>query len=460
MSQDWTEKYRPARLDRIVGNPKAASDLKAWARSWDDGIPAKRAVVLIGSPGVGKTSAAVALADEMNWGLIEMNASDQRTGDAIRAVAVKGAGTNTFTASGEYKNTKDGGRKLIVLDEADNLFGREDRGALPVIAELIRETKQPVILIVNDFYALSRKSTAIKTDTLQITFMRPRHDTIVKALREIAKAENVNVTDNALTIVAENSNGDMRAAVRNLESLSLGKTAVTEEDASKLSDRIIKKDMYDLMEATFRRTDAKEARRLVNDVDESPDHVILWMDENLPYEFKDTGDLVRGYEKLARADVFLGRVNRRQYYGFWSYASDIMTAGLATVKFSKIRNNERFRFPTYLMKMSRSKGTRSLKEGVCMKLAVMMHTSTKRVSEDVLYPLGTMTRNDPEFRLWLVNNVDLEAEELAFILNEKIDSKIVKDSMKGMIEPAVLPDIVETPAKAEQPRSQRSLLQF
>jgi len=460
MSQDWTEKYRPARLDRIVGNPKAANDLRAWAVSWADGIPTKRAVVLIGNPGVGKTSAAIALADEMGWGLIEMNASDQRTGDAIRAVAVKGAGTNTFTASGEYKNTKYGGRKLIVLDEADNLFGREDRGALPVIAELIRETKQPVILIVNDFYALSKKSSAIKADTLQITFMRPRNDTIVKALREIARAENVSITEPALKIMAENSNGDMRAAVRNLESLALGKTTITEEDASRLSDRIIKKDMYDLMDATFRRNDAKEARILMMDVDESPDHVILWMDENLPYEFKDTGDLVRGYEKLARADVFLGRVNKRQYYGFWSYASDIMTAGLATVKFSKIRNNERFRFPTYLMKMSRSKGTRSTKEGVCMKLAVMMHTSTKRVSEDVLYPVGTMMRNDPAFRSWLVKNADLEAEELAFILNEKIDSKIVKDTMKGMAGPAVLPDIVETPVKSEQPRSQRSLLQF
>ena len=196
------------------------------------------------------------------------------------------------------------------------------------------------------------------------------------------------------------------------------------------------------------------------DVDESPDHVILWMDENLPYEFRDNGDLVRGYEKLARADVFLGRVHKRQYYGFWSYASDIMTVGLTTVKFSKLKNHDRFRFPSYLTKMSRSKGIRNIKERVCMKLAVMLHTSTKRVSDDVLYPLGTIVRNDPEFRVWLVKNADFEAEELAFILNEKIDSKIVKDSMKGMAEPAVLPDIVETPVKAEQPKSQRSLLQF
>ena len=460
MSQDWTEKYRPARLDGVVGNPKAVGDLRAWASSWKTGVPDKRAVVLIGTPGIGKTSAALALANEMDWGIVEMNASDQRTGDAIRAVALKGAGTNTFTDSGEYRDTKDGGRKLIVLDEADSLFGREDRGALPVIAELIRETKQPVILIVNDFYALSRKSSAIKADTLQITFMRPRTESIVKALRNIAEAEGVSVTDPALTKMAENSNGDMRAAVRNLESLAHGKTAITEEDASRLSDRIIRKDIYDLMEATFRRGDAKDARRLMADVDEPPDHVLLWMDENLPYEFRDAGDLVRGYEKLSRADIFLGRVSRRQYYGFWSYAGDMMTSGLVTAKFSKLKNHDRFRFPTYLTKMSRSKSVRSIKGSLCLKIAAMTHTSTKRVADDVLSPLGIMMRNDPELRVQMVKSADLEAEELAFILNEKIDSKIVKDTMKGFAEPVVLPDIVERPVKAEPPRSQKNLFQF
>ena len=44
MSQDWTEKYRPARLDGVVGNPKAVGDLRAWASSWKTGVPDKRAV--------------------------------------------------------------------------------------------------------------------------------------------------------------------------------------------------------------------------------------------------------------------------------------------------------------------------------------------------------------------------------------------------------------------------------
>ena len=461
MSQDWTEKYRPSNLNEVVGNPKAVEDLRAWARVWKTSVPVKKAVVLMGDPGIGKTSAAIALANEMGWGLLEMNASDQRSGDAIRSIALKGAYFNTFNSEGGYLSAKDGGRKLVVLDEADNLFGREDRGALPAINELIRETKQPVILIVNDFYALSKKGSAIKTDTLQISFMHPKTETIVKVLRKIAAAENVDVQDSSLRTMAENSNGDMRAAVRNLESLALGRDTITDEDAGKLSDRLVKRNIYDLMNATFRKNDAKEARRLMRDVDETPDHIMLWMDENLPHEYKEPGDLVRGYEKLSRADIFLGRVSRRQYYGMWSYAGDMMSAGVATAKFGKTRNVERFRFPMYLMKMSRSKGVRATKGSACMKLAVMMHTSTKRVSQDVLPSLKLILRNDPEFRAWLVKDADLEAEELAFIVNEKIDSRMVKDAMKGTAEPVVLPDIVEKKApKPEPSKAQKSLFQF
>lgn len=436
MSEDWTEKYRPDSLSKIIGNPKAVSDLTRWAASWNSGIPVKRAAVLVGSPGIGKTSAATALAKDMGWDVIEMNASDQRTGDAVRSIALKGAGFNTFMSDGEYRSTKDGGRKLIILDEADNLFGREDRGALPAISELIRTAKQPTVLIVNDLYALSKKSAVIKTDTVQITFMRPRVTEIVKALRAIAECENVSADDEALRKMAENSNGDMRAAVRNLESLALGGTSVTAADADKLSDRIIMKDIYDLMSAIFRENDAMRSRRMMMDVDETPDHKMLWVDENLPSEFRNKGDLVRGYEKLSRADVFMGRVSRRQYYGFWSYAGDLMSAGVNISRTSENTSHERFRFPLYLTKMSRSKSIRALKGSLCSKLSAYLHTSTGRISDDVLPCLKLMMRNDPELTRCLASETDLEAEELAFILDEKVDSKNVKDALAKM--PATL----------------------
>ena len=292
---DWTEKYRPKTLSAVVGNPKAVADLTAWAKQWTVGIPKYRAVVLMGSPGIGKTTSAEALARDMGWDIIEMNASDQRTGEAIRQTALKGAFSNSFDEDGEFVTAKEGKLKLIVLDEADSLFGNADRGAMPVIVELIRTTRQPVMLIVNDFYELSRKSAAIKSETLQITFQKPTAISIVKALRNICKGEGIEADDDALRAIAENSNGDVRAAVRDLESISFGNTRITLEDTADLSNRIIRKNIYDLMYATFRKSDAIAARRMMMDVDEEPSMVMLWVDENLPYEYRDPLDLMKGY---------------------------------------------------------------------------------------------------------------------------------------------------------------------
>ena len=436
MSQDWTEKYRPKSLKDVVGNPKAVGDLRAWAESWNDGIPKLRAVVLKGPPGIGKTTCAEALANDMGWGLLEMNASDQRTGDAIRSVALRGAYSNTFSDEGDYLNTTTGGRKLIILDEADNLFGNADRGAVPAIAELIKQTRQPVILIVNDFYALSKKSSAIKTDTLQLDFLRPSAASITKVLKCICDAEGIATNDETLKRIAENANNDIRAAVRDLESLTVGRKELLYEDIDYISGRNVRKNMYDLMGSIFRKSDAMGSRAMLRDVDEEPSYVLLWLDENMPYEYTDPGDLIRGYEKLSRADIFLGRVSRRQYYGLWSYATDTMTAGVCVARRVDTRNRNYFRFPGYMTKLSRSKGVRATKASVCQKLADLLHTSTKRISMDVLPPLKTMLSKDADLRVGVVKDADLDAEEIAFLLDSKVDSKIVKETMAAASEPS------------------------
>ena len=484
MCADWTEKYRPKTLSSVVGNPKAVADLTAWAKQWAAGTPRYKAAVLMGSPGIGKTTSAEALARDMGWDIVEMNASDQRTGEAIKQTALKGAFSNTFGEDGEFLTAKEGKRKLIVLDEADSLFGNADRGAMPVIVELIRTSKQPVLLIVNDFYELSRKSAAIKSETLQITFQKPTSVSIVKALRNICKNEGIEADDAVLRMIADNSNGDVRAAVRDLESISMGRKELTAEDASDLTNRIIRKNIYDLMYSVFRKNDPFGARRMMMDVDEEPRTVMLWVDENLPYEYRNPGDLVRGYNALSRADIFLGRVSRRQYYGFWSYAGDMMIAGVSTAKRNNALNRDRIRYPMYLSKMSRSKGIRATKAALCQKLADYTHNSTKRVSQDVLDPLRAIFRQDPEFRVMLVHDAMLDEDDVGFLLGEKSDSKKVKEIMAeaaeyGKNNPAafvpVYPEIPEEfrskpeenerepdaeEPKSERPKGQRSLFDF
>jgi replication factor C large subunit len=475
MSDDWTEFYRPKSLSEVVGNPKAIKDLKDWALRWEQGVPDKRVAVLIGPPGVGKTSAALALAYDFGWGIIEMNASDERNGDAIRRIALRGALSDTFTDQGEFLAAKEGRKKLIILDEADNIFGREDKGGVPAMVELVRQTRQPVILIVNDFYGLSRKSSVIKEKTLQIRFSKVQIPTVRVVLHKVASDRKIMVSERALELIAKNSNGDLRAALRDLQALGLGALEIKEEQAQLMDNRLTTRSMYDLMAEVFHGTAPGRARSMMMDIGEAPEHVELWIDENLPIAYRDPEDLFRGYTVLARADQFLGRVSNRQYYGFWSYATDLMTYGIATAKVHKTHEFARYQFPLYLMKMSRSRSQRELKGMVTATLGAAYHISKRAAEQDILPYFRWLYQKNRDFRLATTVELGVSVEEAAFLLEQKVDSTAVKHLMQDLqkAEDGTKPDehalrttkIEETKERAEEkkieePAKQSSLFEY
>jgi len=75
----WSVKHKPKSLADIVGNADAIEKLVDWTKSWEKGIPKKRAAFLYGPPGVGKTVTVEALAHDHRLEFVEKNASDYRT---------------------------------------------------------------------------------------------------------------------------------------------------------------------------------------------------------------------------------------------------------------------------------------------------------------------------------------------------------------------------------------------
>ena len=422
---NWAERHRPKDLDDIVANPTAVAELRKWAAAWQRGRPDKKAVILQGPPGIGKTSAALALAKEMGWSVVEMNASDSRNAEAIRKVATRGAVLQTFSDSGEFLRADQGGRKLIVLDEADNVFGREDRGGIGAIVETIQTSGQPIVLIANDYYGLTRRSSSLKRLSKTIKF-QPIHDDAMKnILRTIATEEGVEAASEVLDVIVERSSGDLRSAINDLESLAIGKDTVRGTGTKALGYRDRERTIFPAIEEILRSGDARRAKEAATGLDESPEDLILWVDQNLGHEFGRPDDLARGYDALSRADVFLGRARRRQSFGLWSYAKELMSSGVASARKGRGRGGQ-LEFPYYLIQMARSRAQRGARTSLATKLARHLHVSRTLVLDELLPTIRMLFQGDEELRVNLTATLGLEDAEVALLMEEPESSHAVK----------------------------------
>jgi len=422
---NWAERHRPKDLDDIVANPTAVAELRKWAAAWQRGRPDKKAVILQGPPGIGKTSAALALAKEMGWSVVEMNASDSRNAEAIRKVATRGAVLQTFSDSGEFLRADQGGRKLIVLDEADNVFGREDRGGIGAIVETIQTSGQPIVLIANDYYGLTRRSSSLKRLSKTIKF-QPIHDDAMKnILRTIATEEGVEAASEVLDVIVERSSGDLRSAINDLESLAIGKDTVRGTGTKALGYRDRERTIFPAIEEILRSGDARRAKDAATGLDESPEDLILWVDQNLGHEFGRPDDLARGYDALSRADVFLGRARRRQSFGLWSYAKELMSSGVASARKGRGRGGQ-LEFPYYLIQMARSRAQRGARTSLATKLARHLHVSRTLVIDELLPTIRMLFQGDEELRVNLTATLGLEDAEVALLMEEPESSHAVK----------------------------------
>lgn len=199
---DWTEKYRPESVDDIVGNEEQVERIESWLASSDRESP----LVLYGPPGVGKTSIVLALARDAGYEIHELNASSDRTGEVLE---------ERFIEVGQSRSYH-GRPRLILLDEADAL----DRGGVRAVNKGIRQATEPIIIVANDFYDGIPKSIRDTAETVEFEPVDP--DAMLSRLEEICEAEGVDCSMGALTAIAEKSEGDMRAAIRDLESAIMG----------------------------------------------------------------------------------------------------------------------------------------------------------------------------------------------------------------------------------------------
>src|SRR5271154_4844041 len=133
----WVEKYRPKKMEEMIGNEDCRVAASVWLKKWK---PGAKALLLMGPPGTGKTTLANLLAKQFRMNIVELNASDTRTKDKLEKKI--GEAILTVSLFGE--------RSLIFLDEVDGLLGRSDYGGVEFIKEAVKVTQNPIIMAAND----------------------------------------------------------------------------------------------------------------------------------------------------------------------------------------------------------------------------------------------------------------------------------------------------------------------
>ncbi|MCI4344887.1 MAG: AAA family ATPase [Thermoplasmata archaeon] len=461
---------------------------------------------------MGKTTAALALAREYGWTVVEMNASDARNQHAIEQVAGRASLTATLGDDGVFRRPAEGGRTLIVLDEADSLSGRalevrteraapvtlrdflrsryvtidavnrawglgasgapkaftewsdlpasggraawsklapaqrdladwksdarppdySDRGGLGAIARLVRDTRQPVLLIVNDSDPLLRNAPGLKALLTLIRFRALEPAEVKGLLRSTILHESYLVSPEALDGIVRRSFGDVRGALNDLEVVA---ALPPDHAAAFLASRDLTGDVWRFVGEVFREPRFYRNVEVRDRSDTTPDDLFPWFEENLIRFASSPRALADGVTSLGRAELALARARRHRVWGLWSFASEIFTGGAALYAADgRTPRETTVGFPSFLSLMGRTRFTRQLRQSAAGKSGARFHVSRRKATEIYLPFLealaregGGRRRSDARTALAasVVRELQLTPEEVGVILGAGPEEAVV-----------------------------------
>ena len=378
MDDDWAERYRPSTLSDMEGNGDKIRRVRMWLEGWGSGkTPKKRGLLLSGPPGVGKTTLAHAIAKESGWSIVELNASEQRNAAAIRSSATRGS--QHVSLENFYSGSEAKGKTVILLDEVDHLSGgfsqvseerihtamgseegpvlKGDSGGKAELLNLLNKTENPVIMTCNDPMRLwgsgnwRRNRDRVNRVSENIMFERVGPADLRRVALRVLDSEGVGIDPGALDSLIQRNPGDLRALVKDLQSLSVTANGhVDMASVNELAGSVMRDSQINVFESLKRAYNSDSgllASEAVLNSDKDPDEVLAWLAWNNQSVIGG-----RGLEEISGAmcdsDSYLATKFTNRAFRSWYWGSSLPTQAIAAASNSKKDGGVFISFPEFL----------------------------------------------------------------------------------------------------------------
>ncbi len=400
-----TDKYAPKKPSEIAGQGDNLALLHAFVQGYKR--QKKKAALLFGPSGTGKTSAAYAIGRQLNLEIVEVNASDFRNADGINTILGGAMKQQSLFSMG----------KLILVDEIDGLAGNQDRGGIQAMVKLLENSAFPVILTATNPY--DNKLSPLRSKSMMLEFSALDTNSISGILKGICTHEGIPYDEHSLAMLARRAGGDARAAINNLHVISIVAGGVTKEAVEELGDRDKTESIITALQKIFKTTSASIALSAFDMVDEDANEQLLWLDENLPKEYTKTADLARAYDALSKADIFSRRIRRWQHWRFLVYVHALLSGGVAVAKDQKNPQFVEYKPTGRILKLWWAKQKSMKKKAIAAKIAAKTHSSVKDIITSTMPYMLYAFKQSKDFQQNFIHEFDLDEEEVEWMRKDR-----------------------------------------
>ncbi|MBU0958528.1 MAG: replication factor C large subunit [Nanoarchaeota archaeon] len=406
----WVEKYRPNYFSEIKGQEVAVQKIKDFVKHLNlkgehltsralgpllrKGI-VKNTIILYGPPGTGKTILAHVAAKETQSEIFELNASDLRNKSNLQEILKPAIEQKSLIEE----------NKIILVDEVDGI-SKVDWGGLTELINLVSSTKIPIIITANDIW--DRKFNPLRSKSELVNVKEIDYRTIKEILLNILKKEKLFLDEDFVTKIATKSKGDVRAAINDLQAVS----KLKDPSEILLDERNKETDIFKALRTIFKEKPTEDMLRIFDQVNLSFDEIILWVEENIPSEYKGE-ELERAMDLLSKVDVFKGRIYKQQYWRFLVYENIFLSYGISSSKRGTKTGFTSYKKPDRILKIWLNNQRTAKKKSIAKKYARYVHVGEKRAMQE--FPLLKNIFKNKKVQ----NELRFNEEEIEYIMNGK-----------------------------------------